>query len=102
MTLDLFKFFRSKLTSFKQNIIAYSDFSDAIKNGKAKGIAKVTNKLFEKANDGDNTSMIFYLKNRDPDNWEDVQKRRITGEDGGPLESKHNITVEYVSANPDK
>jgi len=72
-----------------------SDFNDAIKNGKAKGIAKITNKLFEKANDGDNTSMIFYLKNRDPDNWEDVQKRKITGGDGGPVESEVTINVNY-------
>ena len=80
----------------------YLEFFEAIKNGKAKGIAKISNKLFEKASEGDNTSMIFYLKNRDPDNWEDVQKRKITGGDGGPLESNHNITVEYVSANPNK
>ena len=56
----------------------YSDFSEAIKNGKAKGIAKITNKLFQKAGEGDNTSMIFYLKNRDPDNWEEVQKRQVS------------------------
>lgn len=54
----------------------FPEFSEAIKRGKAKGIAKITNKLFEKASEGDNTAMIFYLKNRDPDNWEDIQKRQ--------------------------
>jgi len=39
--------------------------------------------------------MIFYLKNRDPDNWEDVQKRKITGGDGGPVESEVTINVNY-------
>lgn len=55
----------------------YPEFLEAIKNGQSKGIAKVSNKLFQKALEGDNTAMIFYLKNRDPDNWEDVQKRTI-------------------------
>ena len=41
----------------------YTDFAEAIKRGKNKGIAQVSNKLFQKA-------------------MEDVQKRRITGEDG--------------------
>jgi len=53
------------------------DFLEAIKRGQAKGIATVTNALFNKAKSGDNVSMIFYLKNRDPDNWEDVQKRNL-------------------------
>jgi len=71
----------------------YPEFSEAIKEGKALGIQKVTNALFEKATEGDNTAMIFYLKNRDPDNWEEVQKRRITGEDGQPIKHDHTWTV---------
>ena len=55
----------------------YPEFADAIKNGQSKGLAKITNKLFQKASEGDNTAMIFYLKNRDPNNWEDVHKRKI-------------------------
>ena len=55
------------------------EFSEAIKRGKCSGINTIANKLFEKAEEGDNTAMIFYLKNRDPDNWEDVQKRQYTG-----------------------
>ena len=43
---------------------ASSDFSDAIKRGQAKGIAKVTNSLFEQANIGNTAAAIFYLKNR--------------------------------------
>jgi len=74
----------------------YPEFSEAIKNGKAKGIAKITNKLFDKASDGDNTAMIFYLKNRDPDNWEEVQKRQITGEGGGPIETTQQIVFNPV------
>jgi transcriptional regulator with XRE-family HTH domain len=44
----------------KQN--EFTEFSNAIKRGKGKGIQQVTNKLFEKALEGDNTAMIFYLK----------------------------------------
>jgi predicted transcriptional regulator len=38
------------------------EFRDALKRGKSKGIAKIANTLFEKALEGDNTCMIFYLK----------------------------------------
>jgi hypothetical protein len=44
--------------------IEYSDFLDAIKKGKAKGIHEIANTLFEKAKKGDTTAMIFYLKCR--------------------------------------
>ena len=56
----------------------FSDFSEAIKRGQAKGIAQVSNKLYGKALEGDNTAMIFYLKNRDAANWQDVQKNLNT------------------------
>ena len=47
----------------------FSEFSDAIKRGKNKGIATITNALFNKAREGDNTAMIFYLKNQA--GWQD-------------------------------
>ena len=53
----------------KQN--DFPELKEAIKRGRAKGIGIVTNALFEKAKGGDNISMIFYLKNRDRDNWND-------------------------------
>ena len=49
----------------------FSDFSDAIKRGQAKGIARVSNALYEKAMSGNVTAMIFYLKNRAPSQWKD-------------------------------
>jgi len=60
----------------------YPNFSEALKRGKAEGIGKVANALFEKATDGDNVAMIFYLKNRDPENWEELQKRQHAGNIG--------------------
>jgi hypothetical protein len=50
---------------------AYSEFSDAIKRGKAKGLKVITNNLFDQSGKGNVAATIFYLKNRDPDNWKD-------------------------------
>ena len=59
----------------------YPHFSQSIKEGQAKGIATITNSLFNKAKNGDNISSIFYLKNRA--GWAD--KTEVTGKDGAPL-----------------
>lgn len=48
-----------------------SEFSDALKRGKAKGLAVVSNALFKKAKEGNIPAMIFYLKNRDSKRWSD-------------------------------
>ncbi len=40
------------------------ELSEAIKRGKAKGIATIANALFEGAKNGNTTSQIFYLKCR--------------------------------------
>lgn len=47
------------------------DFEDAYKRGTAKGLATVTNSLYQSANDGNVTAQIFYLKNRDSSAWAD-------------------------------
>ena len=46
-------------------------FAEAIKKGKAKGIADVANALYESAIAGSIPGQIFFLKNRDPANWKD-------------------------------
>jgi len=67
----------------------YSDFSDAIKRGRGKGIANVTNALYEKATvDKDNTAMIFYLKNRA--GWVDKQEVQST------VEQRHVIDLTRI------
>lgn len=42
----------------------FDEFAEAIKKGQAVGITEVTNKLYEKALNGDTTSILFYLKCR--------------------------------------
>ena len=64
----------------------FPEFSDAIKRGRGKGIANVTNALYEKATvDKDNTAMIFYLKNRA--GWVDKQEVQST------VEQRHVIDL---------
>ena len=55
----------------KQN--EYKEFMDAIKKGRAEGLNKVSNALFEKATQGNVTAMIYYLKVRDKENWDENQ-----------------------------
>jgi hypothetical protein len=48
-----------------------SSFSNAIKTGQSKGIAKMANALMVAGLAGNVTAMIFYLKNRAPNTWKD-------------------------------
>ncbi len=57
---------------------AFSEFSNAIKNGRAKGVGTITNALFESAVKGSVPAQIFYLKNRDQENWSDVQAHNVS------------------------
>jgi len=55
----------------KQN--EFPQFMQAIKKGRAEGLNKVSNALFEKATQGNVTAMIYYLKTRDRENWGENQ-----------------------------
>lgn len=57
--------------------LKYPELSERHKKGQAKGIEEVTNALFNKGvNEGDTTAMIFYLKNRAPEDWKDRKEIR--------------------------
>ena len=49
----------------------YPEFIEALKRGKAKGIATVANNLFEQSKDGNVSAGIFFMKNRA--GWSDKQ-----------------------------
>ncbi len=66
---------RKTLMKYKQ---INSDFMDAMKVGQAKGIAQVTNALFEQSQKGNTSAAIFYLKNRA--GWTDKQDVELSGE----------------------
>lgn len=55
-----------------ENMMKHPDLADAIRKGKASGVAQIANKLYQKASGGDTTCMIFYLKCRG--GWRDVQQ----------------------------
>ena len=54
----------------------YPEFSEAIKSGKAQGIALVTEKLLEKVMGMDTTIILFYLKCQA--GWRDSQDLNVT------------------------
>ena len=49
----------------------YSELGESYKKGSASGLADVTNALYENAMSGNPVSQIFFLKNRDPNRWND-------------------------------
>ena len=49
----------------------YSELGESYKKGSASGLADVTNALYENAMNGNPVSQIFFLKNRDPNRWND-------------------------------
>ena len=63
-------------------------FAHAIKKGRYKAIQNVANKVYQNAMDGKETSAIFFLKCRDPDNWNDKK-----------LEVNHNFNIKDLLVN---
>jgi hypothetical protein len=61
-----------------------ADFAAAIKRGKAKGIAVVTNKLMESIKGGNMTGMIFFLKTQA--GWKETNVQEHTGANGGAIQ----------------
>ena len=50
----------------------FSELGEFYKKGQAKGLAEVSNALYEQALSGSTGAACFFLKNRDPDRWSDV------------------------------
>ena len=51
----------------------FSELGEFYKKGQAKGLAEVSNALYEQALSGSTGAACFFLKNRDPDQWSDVK-----------------------------
>jgi len=103
------KIARSTLAEWRKN---HPEVSDALKEGKLIADGQVEKALYRRAcgysytekkviklPDGsvrseitekeiapDTTAQIFWLKNRMPKEWRDVQQREVTGKEGGPIE----------------
>ena len=50
-----------------------AEISESFKRGQAKGLAEVSNAIYEQALNGSTGAACFFLKNRDPDRWSDVK-----------------------------
>ena len=74
-----------------------TEFTAAIKRGKAKGIALVTNKLMESIKGGNMTGMIFFLKTQA--GWKETNVQEHTGANGKDLiPSAKQMTTDELKA----
>lgn len=88
-------------TFYEKKANDYPELQEAFKRGKTKGIADVVNVLHEKAISGDNTAIIFFLTNRDRENWQNTQKREHTGKDGGPIQTETQKVIRVTAKKTD-
>ena len=49
------------------------ELDQCYKRGASRGLAEVSNAIYEQALNGSTGAACFYLKNRDPDRWSDVK-----------------------------
>ena len=66
----------------------FSEFSEAVEGGRAKGTGVIKNKFFEKAKTGDNQCMIMILKN-----YSDLKDKQEIKHEGGIIQPL-NLTKE--------
>jgi hypothetical protein len=65
----------------------YPEFRSALKEHKEIADNRVVKTLYEKALSGDTTAMIFWLKNRNSQQWRDRTQHELSGQ----------VAVEYVA-----
>lgn len=68
-----------------------ADFAEAIKRGRAKGIAVVTNKLMEQCKNGNTTAIIFFLKTQA--GWKETTVNEHTGKVISQIEKKETLDL---------
>ena len=60
-------------TTFSEKKYKLEKLRESVKKGQAQGLQTVTSCLMDQVKSGNPTSTIFYLKNRSPNEWNDVQ-----------------------------
>lgn len=71
----------------------YTDFYEAIKEGKDRSIEKVENALYKSAESGNITACIFVLCNRARRNWQNVQRQIHSGVEGDDEQKYEPIKI---------
>ena len=80
-----------------QRIKEYPEITEALKRGKAKGIAEISNTLFNQAKEGNVTASIFWLKCNA--GWKEPTIVKVSGdEDGDPIRVQHRISTVAINA----
>jgi hypothetical protein len=67
--------------------VARPQFAQAIQNARKSAHRAVTRMLIKEAINGKIAAIIFWLKNRFPEEWRDVHN--LAGEKGGPIQIEH-------------
>lgn len=75
--------------SLYERAMGYSHPEDKIFNNEGVPLVVPTTKHYPP----DTTAMIFWLKNRQPENWRDKREHEHTGADGAPLVPVMNVNV---------
>lgn len=70
----LSKYFEVSVSTLNLWKLEHPKFSESIKSGKEKADAQIANSLYQKAKKGDVRACEFWLKNRQPETFRDVQK----------------------------
>lgn len=76
----------------------FTEFTEAIKRGREKGVATIANKLVESAIDGNTTAQIFILKTHGGQEWKDKQDINLSGELEVKNKSLKDMTDEELKA----
>ncbi len=124
---DLADFFEVAISTVYLWKTKHPEFSEALKIGKASADDRVERSLYNRANGytfdavkifmpagakkpvyaeyrehvpPDTTAMIFWLKNRRPNQWRDKSHLEATGADGAPLVPVINVTGRPESSPP--
>lgn len=116
---ELAQFFKVSLRTIYNWQIEYPEFDAALQMGKAVADERVKDSLYRRAvgfahrsekvflHEGqvirakiveqyapDTTACIFWLKNRDPENWRDRQQHEHSAPGGGPIQTLATLTVD--------
>ena len=71
-------------------------FADEMAHGKSVVVSRISAQVVKKALAGDNSMIIFYLKNHGGEAWKDKQRLEHTGPDGTPLEPP-NLVISFLA-----